>query len=148
MLLECGKDKLSLLLLVLFSCCSRYSKFLNHMKKEKEFQKDQSLVALGPTQKILEFLWKITCRKYQLNIHHSFIQDTPDFLREIEALNENQNLPANTVLVTIDVSALYTNIPQNEGLEAAKEALENMDDTAFNDFIFKILEIVLKYNIF
>ena len=141
MLLECGKDKLSLLLLVLFSCCSRYSKFLNHMKKEKEFQKDQSLVALGPTQKIFKFLWKITCRKYQL-------QDTPDFLREIEALNENQNLPANTVLVTIDVSALYTNIPQNEGLEAAKEALENMDDTAFNDFIFKILEIVLKYNIF
>ena len=57
-------------------------------------------------------------------------------------------MPANTVLVTIDVSALYTNIPQNEGLEAAKEALENMDDTAFNDFIFKILEIVLKYNIF
>ena len=82
------------------------------------------------------------------NKHPSFLQDTPDFLREIEALNESEELPANTILVTIDVSALYTNIPQNEGLEAVKKAFEDRDDTAFSAFLVKMLEIVLKYNIF
>ena len=88
------------------------------------------------------FLQKIS------NKHPSFLQDTPDFLREIEALNEKQTLPENTILVTIDVTALYTNIPQNEGLEAVKEALEDVDDSDFNEFLLRMLEIVLKYNIF
>jgi len=52
-------------------------------------------------------------------------------------------------LVSIDVSALYTNIPQEEGLEAAKEALENTENVNIPpEFILRLLELVLKYNIF
>ena len=53
------------------------------------------------------------------------------------------------MLVSIDVSALYTNIPQDEGIAAVREALlekENTDIPA--DFIIRLLEIILKFNIF
>ena len=62
------------------------------------------------------------------NKHHSYLQDTPDFLRSLEDLKLDGNLPENSFLVTIDVSALYTNIPQDEGIEAVTEALEERID--------------------
>ena len=37
-------------------------------------------------------------------------------------LNETQNQPSECLLVTLDVTALYTNIPQEEGMEACREA--------------------------
>ena len=53
------------------------------------------------------------------------------------------------ILVSIDVSGLYTNIPQSEGLEAVRDALEDRDDKAIpSEYIVKLLEIVLKHNIF
>ena len=53
------------------------------------------------------------------------------------------------MLVTIDVAALYTNIPQEEGLDAVREALKNRDDTSVpTEFLIRMLEIVLKHNIF
>ena len=65
--------------------------------------------------------------KHLADQHQSYLQDTPDFLRHIENINNEGPLPSNAILVSIDVSALYTNIPQEEGLEAAKEALENTE---------------------
>ena len=53
------------------------------------------------------------------------------------------------MLVSIDVSALYTNIPQDEGIEAIREVLierENLEVPT--DFLIRLLEIILKYNIF
>ena len=45
--------------------------------------------------------------------------------------------------------ALYTNIDLQEGLEAAHEALEEREDKEIpTDFILKLLEIILKFNIF
>ena len=82
------------------------------------------------------------------NQHSTYLQDTPDFLREIEALNKKKVLPPHSILVTIDVSALYTNIPQNEGLDAVREALDDQKKDDMNDFIIKMLEIVLKNNVF
>ena len=44
---------------------------------------------------------------------------------------------------------MYTNIPQNEGLEATQEALEEANDQNVPvDFLMKLLELVLKSNIF
>ena len=57
--------------------------------------------------------------KHLANTHDSFLKDTPDFLRNIELLNSEMNLPENTILVSMDVSALYTNIPLKEGLHSA-----------------------------
>ena len=42
-------------------------------------------------------------------------QDSTDFIRKI---NQISNLPCNTVLATLDVSSLYTNIPHEEGVNA------------------------------
>ena len=88
-----------------------------------------------------------TCRNR--NKHDTFLQDTPDFLRAIESLNENGPLPDNAVIVTIDVSGLYTNIPQEEGIEAVREALyERSNSEVPTEFLIRMLEIVLKHNVF
>ena len=47
----------------------------------------------------------------------SFVKDTKDFLNKRFTLF---NLPANILLVTLDVSSLYTNIPHNEGINACE----------------------------
>ena len=39
-------------------------------------------------------------------------------------LQNLENLPEDTILVTLDVSSLYTNIPNKEGIEACKSLLE------------------------
>ena len=77
------------------------------------------------------------------------MQDTPDFLRILEDLKAEGDLPDNAVLVSVDVSALYTNIPQMEGIEAVKEALEERKHPEVpTEFLIKLLEIILKFNIF
>ena len=43
-------------------------------------------------------------------------------------LNTNGPLPVNAVLLTIDVSVLYTNIPHGEGLDTLRDILENRTD--------------------
>ena len=87
--------------------------------------------------------------KDHANKHPSYLQDTPDFLRVIEKRNEGPPLPPNAILVTIDVSALYTNIPQDEGLKCVKETLEERNKPALpTEFIIKLLELILKNNIF
>ena len=50
----------------------------------------------------------------------SYIKDTTHFLNKLDNLGR---IPANAILVTLDVAGLYTNIPNYEGLEAARLAL-------------------------
>ena len=52
---------------------------------------------------------------------NSYLKDTNQFLQKP---NELGQIPPNSFLVTIDVVALYTNIPHSEGILAVKEALE------------------------
>ena len=83
------------------------------------------------------------------NKHPSYLQDTPDFLRMLEARNAGQPLPKNAILVTLDVSSLYTNIPQDEGLDCIRECLnDRINPEVPTDLIVKMMEIVLKHNIF
>ena len=51
----------------------------------------------------------------------SYIKDTNHFLQTI--FNITTPLPPNTILATIDVKSLYTNIPHDEGIRATLEAL-------------------------
>jgi len=66
-----------------------------------------------PTERISHFV------DYHLQplVHKlpSFVKDTNDFLNKLLTIG---NLPANSLLVTLDVSSLYTNIPQNEGIKS------------------------------
>jgi hypothetical protein len=47
----------------------------------------------------------------------SYLQDTPDLLRQIEVLSRTP-LPPNAFPVSIDVVGLYSNIPTEEGIAA------------------------------
>ena len=41
----------------------------------------------------------------------SFIEDTPDSLRNINHINENMNIPDNAKPISIDIKSMYSNIP-------------------------------------
>ena len=45
----------------------------------------------------------------------SYVKDTTDFLHKIK--DALKNLPVNSILVTMDVKYLYTNIPNQEGID-------------------------------
>ena len=76
--------------------------------------------------------------------HQSYFKDTSDFLHLIEKLNFME-LHKNTILVTIDVSALYKNIPQDEGLECVREVLDERDvQNIPTGLLTRLLEIILK----
>ncbi|XP_068696962.1 uncharacterized protein [Montipora foliosa] len=50
----------------------------------------------------------------------SHVKDTNDFLNKLLTIGK---LPSNSLLVTLDVSSLYTNIPHNEGINACDHFL-------------------------
>ena len=75
-----------------------------------------------PTERISQFV------DYHLKplVHKtaSFIKDTTHFLNKLDQLG---HLPSNAILVTLDVSSLYTNIPHNEGIDACRHFLDTRD---------------------
>ena len=76
----------------------------------------------------------------------SYIKDTNDFLRKLDAL---PSLPEDTILCTIDVLGLYPNIPHEDGLVAMRKALDEREDkTVSTDSLIELTECVLKNNIF
>ena len=58
----------------------------------------------------------------------SYIHDTPDFLRKLEAIKHQ--IPSTAIIGTFDVSSLYTNIPFDEGISATCEALARSGHTS------------------
>ena len=81
--------------------------------------------------------------------HKSFIEDTPDFLRQIEAINGRMSLLSNTILVTVDVKGAYQNIPQEDGVNVLYDTLEQRQDKEIpSALIAHLMELILKYNIF
>ena len=81
--------------------------------------------------------------------HQSYLQDTPDFLRYIENVNQGSGLEDDQILVTWDVVGLYNNILHDEGLESLQEGLEGQNNPEVpSDYLIKLMEIILKNNIF
>jgi hypothetical protein len=79
----------------------------------------------------------------------SHIEDTPHFLRTIEAHNQSKNIKNTDILVTLDVSSLYTNSNNEDGMDAMKRSLEyRTDKTVPTDFLIKLLQLVLTCNAF
>jgi hypothetical protein len=79
----------------------------------------------------------------------SYIQDTPDFLRHLEDYNYTQKLPDNAFPVSIDVTALYSNIDPDEGISVFKKALDTRPNkTVPTTFLVTLLQQVLRLNIF
>ena len=101
----------------------------------------------SPTERIskfVDFFLKPHCSKLR-----SFVKDTTHFL---QLLQEFDRLHEDTLLVTMDVTSLYTNIPNQGGLEAARSTLNrhrrqyNIKPT--NASLINLLELVLTKNNF
>ena len=78
----------------------------------------------------------------------SYIKDTSDFVKFIRDLGP---IPTGSILATLDVSALYTNIPHDEGEEAALNALikeRGPSAKPSNTFLSELLHLVLTTNNF
>ena len=80
---------------------------------------------------------------------NSYIQDTTHFLQKLRSLPEV--IPADAILVTMDVRSLYTNIPNEEGIAAVKHFLQargESGDQKLTQVISTFLTLILTLNNF
>ena len=78
----------------------------------------------------------------------SYVKDTTDFLNKI---NSAPTLPVGSLLCTVDVTSLYTNIPNAEGVSACRRMLDrttNRNTELSTSAIAHLLEHVLYMNNF
>ena len=78
----------------------------------------------------------------------SYVKDTSDFIRKVEGL---ESLTPTCIIGTLDVTSLYTNIPNDEGINCIYEMLKEErkgDINPKNETIKGILDLVLKSNNF
>ena len=81
--------------------------------------------------------------------HDSYLEDTPNFLRYIKEINQEEKLSNNSMLVVIDVIGLYPNIPPDEGVQSVGEQLkENPDSKVPAGLIMRLLQLILDYSVF
>ena len=73
----------------------------------------------GPTERISSFVASLL-QPVAIK-QESYIKDTTDFINFIE----NTQIPDNVVLATLDVSSLYTNIPQEERIDVVYRYYED-----------------------
>ena len=73
----------------------------------------------GPTERLSSFVDKLLQPIAQSQ--KSYLKDTTHFINFIE----KTKVPQNTILVSMDVTSLYTNIPQEEGITTVCKAYEN-----------------------
>ena len=100
----------------------------------------------GPTERISAYLdhWLQPLAKSL----PSYIKDTKEFIKYIESTK----LPKDCILCTLDVSSLYTNIPTEDGIYAALQAIENWENKdplcPPTSWLRKLLELILYKNVF
>ena len=76
----------------------------------------------------------------------SYIKDSGDFINKIKNL---QNIPEGAILATANVVRLYSNIPQEAGLNATREALDNRENKLIpTNNLLEMANFVLKKNYF
>ena len=72
----------------------------------------------------------------------SYIKDTTDFLNKLSRFD---NLPDNTILVTLDATALHSSIPHNDGIGACKKYLERRAlSTTSSEDISQLIKFILE----
>ena len=80
--------------------------------------------------------------------NRSYIKDTNGFLLKLQALGK---LPENTILFSLHVVSLYTNIPTEMGLKLIKNFLSDHrpeGSKPSNEMLIKFLEFILTCNDF
>ena len=75
-----------------------------------------------------------------------YIKDTTDFLNKLIRFD---NLPDNTILVTLDVTALYSSITHSDGIGACKKYLDRRAlSTTSSEDICQLIKFILENNVF
>ena len=73
----------------------------------------------------------------------------PIFSKLLKKINRDPKLPKNAMLVVVDIKGAYQNIPHEDGIYCLKEELNTIPKPEIpSDFISKLMELILKYNIF
>ena len=76
-----------------------------------------------PTEKISEFV------SFHLNplvqTLSSYVKNTTHLLNKLQDFDD---IPPNALLVTLDASSLYTNIPTKDGIDACRKLLDERTD--------------------
>ena len=99
----------------------------------------------GPTERLSSFVDKLLQPIAQ--IQDSYLKDTTDFIKFIESTR----VPRNAFLASMDVTSLYTNIPQEEGITTVCNAYENFhanNPPIAPNFLREMLSLILKENSF
>lgn len=79
------------------------------------------------------------------SLHPAYVKDTPDLINKIKDIQINEN----SILASIDVDSMYTNIDNLAGLEAVKAAFNEHPDRNRPDAeLLKLLELGLTKNDF
>ena len=99
----------------------------------------------GPTERISAFV--DTLLQPISTSQTSYLKDSTDFINFIEKTKMGKR----SFLVTMDVTSLYTNIPQEEGITTVCKAYENFhknNPPIPTNYIKEMLRLVLKENSF
>ena len=76
----------------------------------------------------------------------SYIKDTTHFLNKLNSIGQ---LPDGVLLVTLDVSSLYTNIPHNDGIQVCSEFLDQrLNPTIQTTRLCDLIRMILTNNTF
>ncbi|CAH3180095.1 unnamed protein product, partial [Porites lobata] len=99
----------------------------------------------GPTERISSFVDRLLQPIAQRQ--KSYINDSTDFINFVERTKVHQD----TILVSMDVASLYTNIPQEEGITTvcrAYDTFHNNNSPIPTKYLRKMLDLILKENSF
>ena len=99
----------------------------------------------GPTERISAFVDHLIQPIAQKQA--SYLKDTTDFLNFIE----KTKLPKITILISMDVTSLYTNIPQEEGITTVCETYEEFyeeNPPIPTRYLREMLSLILQENSF
>ena len=98
---------------------------------------------MHPTARISKFV-DAHIKKY-VPTTKSYIRDTQDFITKIKKIGP---IPEGSFLVILDVSSLYTNIPNQEGITAVADQLrKDPTKTGIGSYILDLLKLAL-YNMY
>ena len=84
---------------------------------------------------------------YVVKKKKSYIKDSTDFINFVERTKVHQD----TILVSMDVASLYTNIPQEEGITTvcrAYDTFHNNNPPIPTKYLREMLDLILKENSF
>ena len=102
----------------------------------------------GPTERLSSFPSGVDKVLQPIaKIQESYLKDTTHFIRFIESTR----VPKNAFLVSMDVTSLYTNIPEEEGITIVCNAYENVyaqKPLIATNFLREMLSLILKANSF